>query len=345
MISLSSCGGDSRVFITYGTYLPLTEVDGYKGDKISSMEQLRTMMENKESFVLTVIPTNKSCSCWSNFRDYILNRFITEAHVCNYAIDATEIKYAENKYGFTYSDAHPILYFVNGNTSKTTINFTDGSSSPFVSYTSFIDAFEKYCAYPNIYKVDETYLNENLSSQEDQVLYFYRATCGDCSDCTPHAIIPYVTSHNLTDKIWAIDLDPIRGGESTPLPGYQEFKDRWTLSENEESLVKFGYGDGVVPTLQYYESGVLKDMNVYFNDEISLINNEYIITNSYFSEERKPFLSYLDDNDEILTGKKLSSDEIIDYEMGGNHYYSWKKEYSRKFYVKYTNKFLNKYVK
>ena len=58
---------------------------------------------------------------------------------------------------------------------------------------------------------------------------------------------------------------------------------------------------------QYFKDGVLTDAMVYFNDTIS----ESKITNSYYSEERKDNLHYLDKLErKVLTGITLKEDEI-----------------------------------
>ena len=51
--------------------------------------------------------------------------------------------------------------------------------------------------------------------------------------------------------------------------------------------------------------------SVYFNDSVSLINNEYVITSSYYTAERNALQPYLDENDEVLLNKKVSEDFVI----------------------------------
>ena len=79
--------------------------------------------------------------------------------------------------------------------------------------------------------------------------------------------------------IYELDLDLYRND----LEYYQELKDTFGLSVNGNK--DFGYLEGVVPSIQKYENGVLTNMAVIYNDQMELTDdNQYKIVDGYYHE-------------------------------------------------------------
>lgn len=325
---LTACEAPFKAPISFGTYFEdhHVELDGF--NKVISKINV-----THESFILTVYPNN-SCSCWAVEFQSVLNEFVKEKHVRAYSINEVHVKAATNKYGFTYSDESPVLFFVDQNARKIQIDYYSGYYSPFVDVGSFIELFEKYCSYPSLYMVDENYLNNNLALSEKQIVHYVWDSCPDCKDSFPNVVFPYTRNHSLQNKIWVYDLDDIKDNTEE----YTRIRNKFHLSEEGDAT--FGYLNGKVPTTQYYENGVLIDMNVYFNDVIEKRDEKYYVANSYFSEERISNLQYVTASD-VLAGKEISADDVTEYE--GKYY--WKKTAARVYHANYLDRFLTKYAK
>ena len=123
---------------------------------------------------------------------------------------------------------------------------------------------------------------------------------------------------------------------------YQEIKDKYLLSTTTNP--ELGFEQGVVPTFQVYEKGVLKDMSVYVNEgtlTYSEADGCYYASNAYYNETRNSKLHYLD-NVEVkdLTKVKIAKEEVIEYK---NNYY-WDISYSSQYYDPILKGFLDKYL-
>ena len=118
----------------------------------------------------------------------------------------------------------------------------------------------------------------------DCVLFSVRSGCPDCTYCIPNCLLPYTRSNNLKRPIYIIDLEDFY---TTSAEEYKIVKS--TLQLTKESSEDFGYGDGYVPTYQYWKNGKLEDAGVFANDETYYdynVSYNDIITTSYFDGNR-----------------------------------------------------------
>ena len=72
------------------------------------------------------------------------------------------------------------------------------------------------------------------------------------------------------------------------------------LQLSEESNPTFGYGRGYVPTIQYYQKSTLKDACVSFNDALVNEGDHFVVSQSYYTQERVENLPFLK-NSQIVT--------------------------------------------
>ena len=119
-------------------------------------------------------------------------------------------------------------------------------------------------------------------------------------------------------------------------------KDICQLSEDGSKT--FGYGKGVVPTLQFYLAGSLSDACVFFNDEVAQKEDgSYYISNSFYSEERLTSLKYLDNvENKVLKGMAIPEEDVVKTESG---YMFWSQEKAASYHTPLLISFLDTYCR
>ncbi len=92
--------------------------------------------------------------------------------------------------------------------------------------------------------------------------------------------------------------------------------------------------------MNYLES--INASSVYFNDTVEKIGDgDFRVTNSFYSEERKEYLPYLNGVEhQVLKDMSLSRDQISVVEYQGKEYVSWLKSDA----AKYHNALLKAYL-
>ena len=195
---------------------------------------------------------------------------------------------------------------------------------------------------PVIYEVDDAFLDKSLKEKDQSVTLFVRAGCSDCLYALPNVLIPYINKHNINKEIWYFDLQNYydlakkEDASEEEKAQYPAIKNKYELSENSNQT--YGYLEGVVPTIQYREKGVLKDAAVCFNDVVSeKEDGSFYISNSFYTEERIPNLKY-------YNGKPLK-DMVI---QGGlktpTGYCYWNQDDAIKVHQPIFEAFLNYYL-
>ena len=201
---------------------------------------------------------------------------------------------------------------------------------------------------PEFYYVNQNYLDNALFIEKNDkvVVNYIWHSCPDCNHSFPNVLRPYAEKHNLKTKIWLIDLEipglllNAAGEKDKTNQNYVNFLKEHHMSKEGDEV--FGYDRGFVPTMQIWEKGELKDMNVYFNDTVSYEDGKYVVSQSFFSKERVQHLNY---TNTVLEGKELSEDDVMVYEVESEKYYYWKQESAAKEHKPLLEAFLDKYVK
>ena len=327
---VSGCGGTSGMKLTYGTYITsdnatITDAKEIElGDLITRMD--RTAEYANENFILVVAPTN-GCLCWEKFKP-VLKNFIKETHYLVYQIKITE--FGDEKYGIPMKQGSVALSIIKaGKVVKSYV-----ASSIFDSTESLKAEINKYVRAPELYYVDEEKLDSIIKGGENALIGYVRCNCSDCNYSTPRALWNFAYTNSFKTTMYIYDMEDIRNGD--PLD-YQEFKDVHYLSNKLDQ--DFGYIDGRVPTIHYYERGKLIDATVFFNDTVEKVGDIYKITESFYSAERAQKLHY-------LTGVKTPILEGIvvpngDIDETGKY---WRKEKAYEYHKPLFDAFMNKYA-
>lgn len=297
---------EEKYTISYGSMFDEEMID------INTYAELETKVTiDEETFLVAFhYGSDPACGCWMNFKNQI-NKFIKSSHVRVYKFDSFKLK-DNNEYGFIPLEKdEPSLYLVSGGKIIKKYQYGDKKLEKFFSDMEVIKKeLNNVINYPNYYYVNEAYLDEKLIQNpvEKAAVFFMRSKCPDCSYCLPNFMLPYGEKNQLNVKVWLMDLQEVYETEKETT--YVQIKNKYGLTE--EANATYGYGNGVVPTTQYYENGVLKDASVYFNDTVEKVNDKYVITNSYYSNDRRENLHYLSNlNLAMLKGMEIAEKDLV----------------------------------
>ena len=346
-VSLTGCS-TKKANLTYGTYIPQT---------VSSMKTAGDMdiffrsEYYNETFIVATYQSDYSedCLCWSTFKQVIAN-YMNKYHEKVYLFD-TQNATAEHLKMEQYEDSTPALYVYHGK--KQLAKFTykrnqDKSIFTELNAEPMYERIHKYVNKPGLYEVNDEYLSENLNKMEEAITLFVRGSCSDCAYALPNVVIPYFENNELSKEVLYFDLEDYytlsisENSTKEEKAQYQKIKDKYQLSESTNQT--FGYANGVVPTMQYYQKGILKDASVLFNDEVSQKEDgSYYLSNSFYSQERLTSLKYLNGvKNNVLKGMTINSDEVVTTPKG---YTYWAQEKAAIYHRPLMEAFLNYYCK
>lgn len=349
---LSGCNSSHKISLVYGKMSDnsLTVID---------YATLVTKIEsNKDTFILTVAPKS-NCACWNTFKN-ILAAYSTKTHVNIYNMVNTEFYNADsvqlNTYGMSIrQDRETFAIFENGKLAQHRVY--DSKDYIFTESVQFEKYMEDVVNLPTMFEISLNQLQNIQASKEDALVYFARNNCPDCTYVDTHYLKEYGENHLDMKPLYILDCEKLgirvydENNQLTPESqiAWQTFKDTYGLSKLYND--KYGYDNGYVPTFQHikgndgsYASSIVSS-SVYFNDTISEEDGKYVVTNSFYTEERKVNLDYLEGiNTPVLKGLELSENDVSKIEYKGNIYLSWKKESAEKYHSALLKGFLDKHL-
>ena len=329
--SLVSCSSKQKECLTFGTYVYQT-VQTLK--PLSNVELVEKTNGN-EIFLLAAYQGqySETCSCWTTYQNIIasyMNKYSERVYVYN----AQEQDATTEHLKITKVEAStPYLYIFKG--SRQIAKFSKSKSKDEAIFTdetgeTMAERVHKVVSKPKMYYVDDAYLKENLSKTSKAIVSFIRNKCDDCKYVIPNVIIPYIKDKVFYTNIWLFDMQDVyelsnsSTASSEEKEQYQNIKNAYGLSASSNET--FGYQQGVVPTTQFYEDGILKDASVFFNDTIEQKEDgTYYVKESYYSEERVQNLSYLKNAsvNKVIEGKTIDASKVM-HTTSGKPYWSQK---------------------
>lgn len=348
---LTGCSLKERVRLTYGSYI---QDDLIELDDFFDLQKKMSGTERGENFLLATYLEGSFCSCWDNF-ETVLKRYISEEDVIIYKI-SNDLFNSTNQsqlddWGLTkITGTTPSLAIIkNGKVKK---EFIADNSEFFDRYISFKERIDQYVLAPNYYFVDQDILDDAIANDDKVLVHYMWDFCPDCQYSGPAVLYPYTNNHDFTLKMYIIDIGMLTGYDpeaENPFANFntsnQEYAD--FLRDHQISFAgneTFGYDRGFVPTTQYWENGVLTDVNVYFNDSLTLDNNEWKIASSFFSEERKDSLHYLEGIETIVLEGLIVNEEDVSPSNSDPTVGSWKKDAASVYHNPLLTAFLDTYA-
>ena len=331
--------------LTYGSQIEVVADDL---EELSS-DELSAKTDRNECFILAVYQGEYSqdCLCWVTFKTVIAN-YISNYHGLVYLFNAQEQTNSVKDLNIKkIKESTPMLYVFNGNKQVVSYSYNKAKDKVLFNDTTakaMDSALRKHLKDPKMFYVDKAVLDKKIESKESFAVAYIRNACEDCKYVIPNVIIPYIYEREYSTKdIYIIDLQYYYDLQNLPeissIP-YDNIKECYKLTESANS--SFGYGRGVVPTIQYYEEGELSDSTVYFNDKIAQKEDgSYYVSDSFYSQERLTSIKYANNVEKnVLKGMTLSNDEVISY----NGEFYWLQEKAAVYHTPLLEAFLNKYV-
>lgn len=348
---LTSCNKEGpKASLTYGTYIE-SSIKSLK--ELSNEELISKTRDEKEVFLLAVYQGDysTSCMCWSTFQNVIVN-YINTYHENVYVYNAyNQNEELANLNIEKINDSAPYLYIFNGETTLAKYTYKNNSQKAIfenVNAKAMYNAVRKVVNKPVMHFIDEAYLEQQIMDSKDLTVLFMRNGCGDCKYVIPNVIIPYINDKALKESLYlfdmqyAYDIANKEGATEEEKNQYQSLKNYFALSEKGSST--FGYGNGVFPTIQRIEKGLIVDASVYFNDEVNQKEDgSFYISNSYYTEERVNNLNYLKNCQFKTVLKDMSVTEgVLENPKGG---YYWSQEAASIYHTPILKAFLDYYLK
>ena len=346
--SLTSCNS-KKVSLTYGTYIGHTI---YSLKELNNVELIDKTKNENEVFLLAAYQGEYSqdCLCWTTFQNVIAS-YMNTYHDLVYTYNAYEQDDSVKSLKIDkYTNSTPCLYVFNGEKNLAKYSYQNQQDKAIfedVTGEAMSKRLQHVIDKPTLYYVDEEYLDQQYLTAKKICVLFFRNGCGDCQYVLPNVLIPYIKEHKLATEICMFDMqkyyDQSKSESATDEQKgkYQFLKNRFGLSEIGDTV--FGYGDGVVPTIQFVENGKVDGATVYFNDVISQKEDcSFYISDSFYSEERLPNLKYLKGMSKqiaVLKGKAIK-DGVLESPYG----YYWSQEAASKFHKPLLEAFLDYYM-
>ena len=347
--SLTACT-DTDGTLTYGTY---NKQDLNSLKTLTNEDLVNKAKNDRETFLLATYQGtySETCTCWSTFLNVIVS-YTNEFHENIYLYDTQLQDSSVSSLNIEkFNDSTPCLYIFRGEKQLAKYSYKNSLDKDLFEDTSLklLDKkIHRVVHKPNMFYVTKNYLADNLNKVKEVAVLFMRNGCSDCSYIIPNVLIPYISDHAFAKDIWLFDMQhyyDLRNDETVSEEErgqYQALKDQYGLSITGNQA--FGYQQGVVPTLQYYSNGVLKDATVFFNDSVSQKEDgSFYISDSYYTEERLSSLKYMKGANfkTVLKDMPLNNDEVMQTKSGG---YYWLQAAAAKYHTPILKAFLDYYM-
>lgn len=339
---LVGCKGNkeiSKVYLPFGKLYDSSLVsEGHleleKNTKEINHRELMSLVGKEQSFALVVYEKDNECACFKDF-ELSFNKYLYVSNALVYSIEAKEFDGGRDVFGIKIAKGEStVCLFEGGELAYQRV--TNGSNDEFLEYKNLAKWIDDRTIVSNMLYVTSSQLDSLFGGDSEFTVGFLRSSCGDCAYVESHLLYEY--NKNANNTSYVIDCDLINDNS---------FKDKYGLTE--QSNPDYGYGEGYVPAFVRYSptktssfNEAILDACVYLNDQIDLVDGEYRISKSFYSEERLPLLGFLGNPDPkyLLEGKTIAENEV-DLRSNG---YSWNKEYSVSFHDEVLKMFLDAYV-
>ena len=301
--------------------------------------------EIKEGVLLAVYSKSLSsgCSCWTGFREEVINKYVRNKNVPIYSIDTDKLSDSVlKKFGISrLTSSSPMFYIFQDGKRQKLYKYTESQSGIF-SYEKFVKEMDKMLNKPekfSMFYVDEEYLfgSEKHINDEKTVLLTERNACSDCSYLIPNFLVPFTSKNTLKKEILIMDIQSYNWNGNDG-EDYTSIISKLKLSEASEPT--YGFGRGFVPTIQYYENGQVKDAAVTFNDSLIKNGDNYKVDSTYYTEERLANLNFLKDSNvetKVLKGLDVPNEDT------DSKYHFWSHEAAFKYHSPILEQFLKTY--
>ncbi len=280
-------------------------------------DQLQDKIDGDDNFIVFQTP-NSACTCWTSFRDSVLQPYLESNHIRVYTIafaqfyDINNVK--RDTFGITLNaSSQTMAIFKDGNLKL--VREYNTTHKIWSSADSFLTYINELVINPTIIDIDLAIL-QTLYAQNNSFSILYYDEGSESIFLRREFLKQYGlenysamnTLYSVNTNVEGIKLDI--AGENDD-EQWQTFKDVYGLSSLNNPV--YGWGDGFVPTFQYIEPDgvstngeIIKSQAVYLNDVLTPTSapDTYQVMESYYSSDRSSVLSYLSafDGTKVLEG-------------------------------------------
>ena len=331
---LGACSSEQKIDLMYGD-------KNASGVTTITYDLLKEKVDSKQTFLL-VVQYSDGCACWSHEAKPILEKYIEEKHVIINHIKLEDLDAGGSRFGLTIVTGNVSFAIFEDGEVKHCVTTQDDNTLK--KYEDFVSYFESLVNLPRIYYVSLDDVDRMYRAAEKNIIYFSRSTCGDCGYLDSHYLKEWSKANpNYSKNIYVLDCDQtdIRLDDEGKYNEEQWFTFKHDYGMSNKYNTVYGFNGGYVPTFLYIEGSLsgVKYLSgaVAFNDSVENQNGEYVVVDSYYTEERLPNLQYIDDSVEqkTLKGLKLTSDDITLY----GSFAIWNHESAEKYHNKLLEKF------
>ncbi len=322
---------------------------------VISLTDLQKMVEKKYNFAVIVYEPYNDCTCWTTFQS-TLRKYMKNTNILFFGVEIGELVASNEQFGLDYRRGDETVAIFRDGVLKTQKSTGDSNDK----FTSDIDTFTEWMD-NNVHNSDMLFVTpaqlDSLFAGDSQfTLYIDRESCGDCSYLNANFLKEYNAGDNNRSYVIETDVEGIRYKNSFfSSELWSAWKDSMGMSSagNEE----YGYGVGYTPSFYRYDPNIMEGENrasavfdsaVYLNDTIEKTgDNEYTVTDSFYTEERLGNLAHMDGveiENKVLKGLKLDSTQVNEIDTGAGYSYSWKSESSASYHDPLLKAFLDLYV-
>jgi thiol-disulfide isomerase/thioredoxin len=307
---------------------------------------------------LVVANADATCSCWALFHNDVLVPYIKQTGVEIYFIEANKL--VSSYYGLPINAGKtntPVFAIYEDGKVKhsSTYNYSNTIFSSLDAFTRYVD---ERVILPQVEIITLDKFNELLKSKEKFLVNYGLSFCPDCKAYDRMFLKDYLKTEVKRDipyyylETMAEGMRMLNGDPSTPEAKLQWslFKDNYGLSDAKNT--ELGYATGFVPTVQLIEGDgtdhvaslditpIIKDMMVFQNDQVAMVDGKAKIVDSFYDGVRGT--SFYGPYDSLI-GEELTEDKYTVNEETGAVRLVPLSRYD--IHVKFAKKFLDVYWK
>lgn len=343
---LSACqnvGSSTKTNLTFGKLYDSSKKETIEDHlETLSHSSLTSLINSKKDFVLLVYDKNNTCTCWADFEKTILS-FVKRKNALMYVISPSEFDGGHETFGLTISKSEEtIAIFENGKVKEQRV--TKGSEDEFITPTVFSSWMSERVHFSDMLYISKTQLEGLFAGDIQFTIGFLRGSCSDCSYVETSVLSSFNSKDNNVSYVIDCDVEGIR------LTNGELDQEKWASFKYEYGLTAeanpdYGYGGGFVPSFYTYMPGegekkdMILDGDVYLNDSIAEKDGKYVVSDSFFTEERAPLLGFLGNSKVDVSVIKGLEIDPKDIDNG-----RWKKEAAAKYHNPLLEAFLTAYV-
>ncbi len=264
-------------------------------------EEVEAKIIKKESFVLLI--KQEGCLACKAFIP-IIEQYVNNNKINVYLIETSDIPQNNSRLFFNYTPTLQI--FKEGNLLDTSDPVT-AETKMFTVVSDLEDYLNKFIVVNNLLYISDTSLDKMIGDKESFIVYFGWKSCGDCQMMNKMFLNEYLyNTKDLDQPLYALEVDYWRSQKASNPEVWENFTAKYHLSKSSDEV--FGYSTGVVPTIQYYENGILNDVVVYFNDVLIPVTNGNTTGYKIDVDNVDNTFSYYPDEIKSMFGEKIFND-------------------------------------